>query len=90
MALKLGKQFQLTRWAINRSLFLPNSTDLLFELISPCNMALPQDEKNLTWIGYNGQIVPSGNLIGGPICIDKSGMVVTRSCTLSSELRSVY
>ena len=78
MVQKLGNEFQLSRWAKSRSLFLPNDFDLALEIISPCNMALPQDRKNMTWIGYLGQTVPSGNFIDGPICVNNHGDIVTR------------
>lgn len=85
MVHKLGAGlFGLSSWAKNRSLLLPSGSDLLVETISPCNMALPQDRNtNTSWIGYLGQIVPSNNFIGGPICLDRTGEVVTRSCGLS-------
>ncbi len=51
MAQKLGfKRFLLSRWAQNRSLILPDGSDLKLELVSPCNAALPQDRNNnITW-----------------------------------------
>ncbi|XP_032782600.2 LOW QUALITY PROTEIN: uncharacterized protein LOC116920568 [Daphnia magna] len=81
MVQKLGKQFQLSRWAKSRSLYLPNDNfELLLDTISPCNMALPNDSNNVTWVGYLGQTVTSGNFIGGPVCIDNHGDIITRSC----------
>lgn len=89
MAQKLGQQFQLSHWAKGRSLSLPKgNSDLVLELISPCNMALPQDRGNITWTGYLGQTVPSGNFIGEPICVDNRGAIITRSCGLP-ELRPI-
>ena len=89
MAQKLGQQFQLSHWAKGRSLSLPKgNSDLVLELISPCNMALPQDRGNITWTGYLGQTVPSGNFIGEPICVDNRGAIITRSCGLH-ELRPI-
>ena len=84
MVQKLGKEFQLSLWAKSRSLFLPNVSDLFLEILSPCNMAMPLDRQNITWIGYLGQTVPSGNFIGGPICLNNYGEIVTRraSCGL--------
>jgi hypothetical protein len=78
MVQKLGKEFQLSLWAKSRSLFLPNDSDLFLQIISPCNMALSQDRKNLTWIGYLGQTVPSGNFIDGPVCANNHGEIITR------------
>ena len=51
-------------------------------------MALPQDRNNLTWVGYLGQTVPSGNFIDGPICVDNRGDIITRSCGLP-DLRPI-
>lgn len=81
----LGNEFQLSRWAKSRSLFLPSDSELVLEIISPCNMVLPQDRQNTTWIGYLGQTVPSGNFIDGPICVNNHGAIVTRTarCGLS-------
>ena len=88
MAQKLSSQFQLSIWAKSRALFLSNDSEMLLEIISPCNMALPQDRNNLTWIGYLGQTVPSGNFIDGPICVDNRGDIITRSCGLP-DLRPI-
>ncbi len=83
MAQKLGQHFQLSQWAKDGSLFLPKgSSDLILEMISPCNMALPEDRGNITWTAYLGQTVPSGNFIGEPICVDSRGAIITRSCGL--------
>ncbi len=87
MAQKLGPGlFQLSRWAQERSL-LKNSNkspELTLDLISPCNNALPEDRyTNNSWIGYPGQVVPSNNFIGGPICLDENGDMITRSCGLN-------
>lgn len=89
MAQKLGQYFELSHWAKSRSLFLPKGNfDLLLDVISPCNMALPQDRGNITWTGYLGQTVPSGNFIGEPICVDNRGDIITRSCGLP-DLRPI-
>lgn len=90
MVQKLGKEFQLSLWAKSRSLFLPDVSDLILEIISPCNLALPKDRKNMTWVGYLGQTVPSGNFIDGPICVNNHGEIVTRRarCGLS-DLRQI-
>ena len=53
--------------------------------VSPCDMKSPEDGADVTWIGYSGQLVPSGNLIDGPICVDEQDQVVTRSCGLPKE-----
>lgn len=83
MVQKLGKQFHLSSWAKSRSLFLPNDNfELFLDTISPCNMALPKDGNNVTWIGYMGQTVTSGNFVGGPVCLDNHGDIITRSCGL--------
>lgn len=82
MVQRLGKEFPMSVWAESRSLFL--SSGLNLEIISPCNMALPQDRNNVTWVGYLGQTVPSGNFIEGPICVDNRGDVITRSCGLAN------
>lgn len=79
MAQRLGSHFQLSTWAKKNSIYLYN--DMHLEVISPCNMALPQDQNsNISWIGYLGQTVPSGNFIGEPICVDEHGDVIVRSC----------
>lgn len=90
MVVKLGRRFQLSTWAKNRSLILPNGSDLLVETISPCNMELPQDRGNITWIGYLGQTVPSNNFIGGSICVDSQGEMITRSCGLPDSHLNQY
>lgn len=90
MVSKLGRRFELSGWARNRSLLIPNGLDLVLDTISPCNMAMDQDTKNVSWVGYLGQTVPSGNLIGGPICVDRHGDVVTRTCGLPSAPRNQY
>lgn len=86
-AQKCGHQFDLSGWAKRRSLLLPNGSDLRVALISPCNLALPQDRQNVTWIGYLGQTVSSGNIIDGPICVNRHGDVITRSCGLPTSIR---
>lgn len=78
MAQRLGSLFPLSEWAEDRSLFL--SEGLYLDVISPCNMVVSQNRQNLSWVGYLGQIVPSGNFIDGPICVDRQGDIITRSC----------
>ena len=87
---KLGTRFELSGWARNRSLLIPNGSDLLLDTISPCNMAMDQDTKDVSWVAYLGQTVPSGNLIGGPICVDRQGDVITRSCGLPNAPKNQY
>lgn len=53
-------------------------------------MALPQDYNNVTWVGYLGQTVPSGNFIDGPICVDNQGDIITRSCGLAELPQNQY
>lgn len=78
MAQIIGPYIRLSSWAEERSLFL--SKGLYLELISPCNLASTQSHSNLTWFGYLGQIVPSGNFNDGPVCVDSRGDIITRSC----------
>lgn len=86
MAQKLGPGvFPLSYWAEEHRLLDKryNSPELLLDLISPCNNALPEDRfTNNSWIGYPGQVVPSNNFIGGPICLDRNGDMIIRSCGL--------
>ena len=86
MSNKLGGNglFPLSVWAKGHRLVSPKAPEMLIETLSPCNNALPEDRyTNNTWIGYPGQMVPSNNFIGGPICVDRHGEIVTRSCGLS-------
>lgn len=78
-----GGLFPLSNWAKDHQLISPKAPDMLVETLSPCNNALPQDRyTNNTWVGYPGQIITANQFIGGPVCIDRNGDMITRSCGL--------
>jgi len=59
-------------------------------VLSPCNLVRHEDRRGINWIGYPGQVVPSGNIVGGPICVDDDGRIVTRSCPPSDSATEKY